>query len=119
MERVGGLISLQINGEVFNAKGDWEYGFGLPKRSAMVGAERVHGFTEEPQVPYVQGEITDRNGVDVRALQNVTNGTIVLQLGNGKVIILREAYHAGEGSVHVKEGNIAVRYEGAGMEEAR
>lgn len=119
MERVGGLLSLQINGEVFNAKGDWEYNPGLPKRTAMVGADRVHGYTEEPQVPYIQGEVTDRNAVDLRALLNVIGGTVTLQLGSGKVMILRDAYHAGEGSVHVREGNIAVRFEGASLEEAR
>jgi len=39
------------------------------------------------------------------------NVTVTLKLANDKVIILRNAWFAGEGTVTTEEGEIAVRWE--------
>ena len=43
---VGGILSYKINGALFLVKGNWTYNLGLPKRTMIVGADRVHGFSE-------------------------------------------------------------------------
>jgi len=55
--------------------------------------------------------------LDLKALQETTEATVVLELANGKSIILREAWYAGEGTVSTQEGNIAARFEGISAEE--
>ena len=116
-QRRGGLIQVQVNGEVHDAKGSWTYNLGRSKREAIVGADAIHGFKESPQVPFIEGEITDRGTLDLAVLVSITGATVTLTLANGKVIVLRDAWFAGDGTGNSDEGNVAVRFEGMGAEE--
>lgn len=116
-QRRAGLIQIQVNGEIYDAKGSWSYNLGRPKREAIVGADAIHGFKETPQVAYIEGEITDRGNLDLAKLCAVEDATVTLTLANGKVVSLRDAWWAGDGTVSTEEANIAARFEGAGAEE--
>lgn len=117
--RRGGIIFVKVDGVQYDAKGEFSYNIGAPKRSAIAGADVVHGFSEEVQVPFIEGEITDRQSLALLDLLTVKNATVTLELANGKVISLREAWFAGEGTVKTKEGNIAARFEGIKGEEVK
>jgi hypothetical protein len=112
MSRRGGIIFVAINGTTQNAKGNWTYNLGEPKATAIVGADTVHGHKEMPQVPFIEGAITDRGNLDLAALLRLRDATVTLQAANGKTIALRDAFYAGEGNVTTEEGEIAVRFEG-------
>jgi hypothetical protein len=116
-QRRGGIIQLQIGGVLYDAKGDFTYNLGRALREAVVGADRVHGFTETPQVAFIEGEITDRGNLDLAALVSAEETTVTLGLANGKTIVLRDGWYAGEGTGNTKEGNIGVRFEGPSGEE--
>lgn len=96
-----------------DAKGEFTYNLGLPKREAIVGRDGIHGFKETPQVAYVEGSITDRGTLDVAALAKGTGLTITLQLANGKTIVLGNAYFAADGAIKTDEAEIEVRWEGS------
>lgn len=115
--RIGGIVYLNVNGEQLDVKGNFSYGHGQPKREAVVGQDGVHGHTAKPQVPFVEGEITDRADLDVKALLNVENATVTLELYNGKTFVLRDAWQAGAGEGNTEEGNLEVRFEGLSGEE--
>lgn len=117
--RIGGMISLKINGDMYFAKGNFTYNLGLPKKEGVAGSDRVHGYKEVPQVPFIEGEITDRNELNLEDLVTLDDGTATLELANGKVIMLREAWYAGEGTGNTEEGNIALHLEGMSAEEIR
>jgi hypothetical protein len=117
--RIGGLISLKINGDIMFAKGNFTYNLGQPRKEGVVGADRVHGYKETPQIPFIEGEITDRKELSLESLQAFSNETVTLELANGKVIVLRNAWYASEGTGNTEEGNIACRFEGMGAEEVR
>jgi len=117
--RVGGLISFKVDGDVYFAKGNFTYNLGRPKKQGVVGADRVHGYKETPQVPYVEGEITDRQEMSLEALQAIDEATVTLELANGKVIVLRQAWYASDGVGNTEEGNIECRFEGISAEEVR
>jgi hypothetical protein len=116
-QRVGGICHLQINGEVSQTKGNFTYNLGGPLREAIVGSDGVHGFKETPQVAFIEGEITDRGTVDLAALVRIVGATVTLDLNNGKMVVLNEAWYAGEGTGNSEEANIAVRFEGKDAEE--
>jgi len=116
-QRRAGLIQLQVNGVRYDAKGSFSYNLGRPIREAIVGADGVHGYKETPQVAFIEGEITDRGDLDVTKLVGLTGATVTLELGNGKVITIRDGWYAGEGTGNTEEANIGVRFEGAGGEE--
>lgn len=115
-QRRGGLISFQTNGEIQDAKGSFTYNLGRPVREGIVGSDRMHGFKETPQPGFIEGALTDRAALDLNALVTLKDATITLELANGKVIALRNAYYASEGSGTTEEGEIAVRFEGEAEE---
>ena len=115
--RVGGVIELKVNGATYSAKGNFTYNIGRNMREAVVGADRTHGYKETPQVAFIEGEITDRANLSLDALTTLDNATAMLRLANGKLIVLRQAWYAGEGTGNTEEGNIPFRMEGMSGEE--
>ena len=116
-QRKGGIIQLQVDGEILEAKGNFSYNLGRPEREPILGADTVHGYMEKPRVAFVEGEITDRGNLNLANLSQLTDVTVTLTLANGKVFVLRDAWSAGEWSGNTDEGNISVRFEGIGAEE--
>ena len=112
MARVGGTIFFRVNGVQHDAKGTFTYNLGQPKRDPVIGPDRVHGHKTMPQVPYIEGAVTDRSDLDVRGLLNTLDGTATLELANGKVFTLSGAYYAHEGGITTEEGEIPIRLEG-------
>jgi hypothetical protein len=119
MSRVAGLIELKVDGNIYLAKGNFTYNIGKPRREAVVGADTTHGFKETPQVAFIEGEITDRSDISIEELVSITDATVTLRLGNGKTIVLRNAWYAAEGTFNTEEGNGQVRFEGKSGEEIR
>lgn len=116
--RRGGQIQVQVNGVLYNAKGEFTYSLGRPKRDAIVGSDnRVHGYKESGQVPYCEGKFTDTGDLDLNELVSISGATVTIALANGKVFVLSDAYYAGEGEVATDEGEIGVRFEGVEAEE--
>lgn len=115
-QRTAGLIQVQVDGEIFSAKGNFTYNLGRPMREGIVGADGMHGFKETPQPGFIEGEFTDRGDLDQEALVAMTGVSVSLTLGNEKMIMLTEAYYASEGTGNSEEANIAVRFEGNAQE---
>lgn len=112
-----GLIHVTVDGVVFDVKGNFTYNLGTNKREAVIGADRIHGFKEQAQVPFIEGQITDRGGLSVKALTNVVDATVVLLAGSGKTIVFRNAWFAGEGNITTEESAIDVRFEALSADE--
>jgi len=117
MQRIGGIIQLQANGVLYDCKGAFTYNLGRNLKSGVAGSDRVHGFKEAPQVPFIAGKITDRAGLSVKTLLDLQDATITLTVGNGKTIVLGGACFASEGTIDTEEGEIEVRFEGDSCEE--
>lgn len=117
--RVGGVIFLKVNGELFQAKGEFTYNINPFKRESVVGPADIHGFKEEAQVQFIEGAITDSDELDLEGFQAIRDATVMLELANGKVIQLREAFYAADGDVTSSEGEIQVRFEGISGREIR
>ena len=110
-QRIAGLIQIQVNGEIFDAKGDFTYNLGFPKRTGIQGADGTHGYKEELQQAYIEGKITDRQTLDVSALVSMTDVTVTLTLANGKTVVFHNAWYAAEGNVNTAEAEIDLRFE--------
>lgn len=116
-QRSAGLIKFKRNGVQERAKGNFTYNLGKPVRETIIGSDGNHGYKETPQPCFIEGEITDRADLVLADLVTADDQTVILELGNGKVIALSEAYFVGEGTGNTEEANIAVRFEGAEAEE--
>jgi hypothetical protein len=118
-QRRAGIIQIQVQGEIMDAKGSFSYNLGREKRESIVGADRIHGYKAMPQPAFIEGEITDRQTLDLDKLVSATEVTVTLQLANSKVIVLRDAFFAAEGTGNTEDANIQVRWEGASADEVR
>lgn len=112
-QRRAGLIQLSVNGVSQDAKGAFEYNLGIPKREAINGSDGMHGYKEMPQEAFIEGTITDRQTLDVAALAGGKDLTVTLTLANGKMIRLRNAFFAGDGTVNTEEAEIKVKWIGS------
>lgn len=119
-KRVGGIIELKVNGDLFQAKGSFTYNLGAPKRETVVGSDAVHGYKELPQEPMIEGKITDSPDLDLKGqVLTLADATATLKLANGKIIVLREAFYAGDGNATTEEGEIEFKLSGTSCEEVR
>ena len=109
--RRAGVIFVKVDGVQYDAKGSYSYNLGLPKRDPITGSDGIHGFKETPQVPFIEGVITDRADIDLEKVVMADNVTVTLELNNGKVIVLANAWFAGEGGGSTDEAEITVRWE--------
>ena len=115
--RRAGTLFVKVDGKQYDAKGNFTYNAGQPKREGLVGPDGVHGYKELPQVPFIEGEITDSNNIDLLNLTNLKDVTCTLELATGKVFVLRDAWYSADGDVGTEEGNVQVRFEGMSADE--
>ena len=116
--RRGGTMFFKVDSVLRDAKGNWTYNIGAPKREALHSTDqRTIGYKEGPMTPFVEGEITDQRDLVLADFVNLTDTTITLELANDKVFTLRNAWFAADGNVQTEEGNIQVRFEGLEAEE--
>lgn len=116
-QRVAGMIQFALDGVLYQASGEWTYNLGRAKRETVLATDGVAGYKEEPQIPFIEGEIIDSSATDVAALLDAVGITALLTLGNGKVIALRDGVQTHEGTGKANEGRIPVRFEGKSAEE--
>ena len=114
---VGGRISFKTNGTVRNAKGAFDYNLGVDKADEVMGHDRIHGFKALPQPAFIEGKITDKGDLDVKAIMGMADATVTLDLANGKTIVLREARQTSEGGANTEEGELSVKFVGMDAEE--
>ena len=115
--RRAGVLFVKLDGIQYDAKGEFTYNLGAPKRDAIVGPDQIHGFKELPKVPFIEGAITDVSSLDVKAFQNIDDATVTLNLANGKTIVLQQAWYCADGDVTTEEAEIQLRFEGKFAEE--
>lgn len=119
MSRRSGKLFIKVDGALYDAVGSFTYNLGADKREGQVGPDGVHGFKVMPQIPYIEGEFRDGQNVDVQKLLEIEDATVTLELANGKVIVLKDAWYAADGDIGTEDGNIQVRFEGVKAEEVR
>lgn len=116
--RIGGIAYLKKDGKQLLMKGEFSYGLGTPEREGKLGIDGFHGYTEKPSIPFLEGEITDHQDLNLKEeLGNFTSGTVTLELANGKTILLNEAFMTKPVEGETGEGKVAVRFEGTSAEE--
>ena len=116
--RRGGVIFFKVDSVLRDAKGNFTYNIGGPKREPIMNADlSTAGYTESGQVARIEGEITDQRDLVLSDLVNIEDATITLELANGKVFTLRNAWYAADGDAQTEMGNIQVLFHGLEGEE--
>jgi hypothetical protein len=115
--KVGGVAYLKVDGYQYLLRGDLTVSIDLMERTGVAGQDGIHGYTETPRVPFISATLTDIGGMSLQQLQKVTCSTITVELNNGKVYILRDAWTSEARELNTAEGSVAVKFEGMAGEE--
>lgn len=110
--RIGGKLFIRVGDVAITLAGNWTCQPGFDLRTGQKGPNGPTGYTEEGQIPSIEGDGTFRPETDPKQLLDVTNATITAELANGQVFILSEGWQAGTGEIDLVAGTIKLKYEG-------
>ena len=113
---IGGTVLLKLDGVQHATRGSWTVNHGKPTRSPVFDGNNCIGYTESPQEPSIEGEMTIFATLDLGKLVEMDGATVTLELDGGKTYALRDAWYAGEGAANVSEGSMPARFVGKSLE---
>lgn len=112
-----GTLYFRIAGVTYSPQGDFTVGVGGVMRESIVGVDRaVHGYRETTEASFIEGTLTDSSGLSLSQLQAITDTTLQLELINGKVYTLQNAWCA-KANEWKSDGTVAVRFEAKRCDE--
>lgn len=112
---VVGTAFFRINGVQYQIAGDMKLNPLSEKRTAMVGMDGGVAPQIEPVSPSIECSVRDRADVDPIPLYQMLDETVTVELGNGTIWTLSNAFYSGEGDFDAKEGTHSVRFNGSKM----
>lgn len=115
--RIGGILSLRVDGNQYEARGSFQVTPGTVKRTGVAGQDGVHGFIEEPIVPQIKGDISIGNLLSLEALEQITDSTVQVQLANGRTYVLVDAWVTAAFVIDAHDGKVEVTFEGFSCQE--
>jgi hypothetical protein len=115
--RIAGVAYVFVDGRQYPLRGDLTISIDTLEREGIAGQDGVHGFTETPRVPWIEGAISDLGELSLIALQAMCDVTVTAELANGKVYVLRNAWTSAAREFNAAEGQATVRFEGMSAEE--
>ena len=116
MIRVG-IIALKLEGTMYAISGDFTLTPGGEKKEEVVGPDGTVAFKVTRIPAILEGEVRDRDNLDVKTLLELEDITATAELANGKAWVLANATQTSEGNMNLMEGTIAVRFVAERAEE--
>lgn len=112
-QNTSGTAFFRINGVQFAIGGEMRLNVLTEKRTALVGMDGNVSPQVEFQSPMVECSVKDFANVDIVALTKMEAATITVEMANGTVWELSNAFYTGDGELDAREGNFQVRFNGS------
>lgn len=116
-QAIAGTAYLKVNGAQYPLRGNLTVSPGAVERAMLAGQDYVHGYTENPRVQYIEGDVSTLPGLSVEEVNGIVDATITAELNNGTVYVLREACCTGAEVINARDGMFHVRFEGVSCDE--
>lgn len=111
-KRIAGVAFWKVDGRQLALRGNLMVSPSAMERTGIAGQDAVHGYSEMPRVPYIEGDVSLVEGTSVEDIDAVVDATITAELANGQVWVLRNAWRAQVSEINAREGQFKVRFEG-------
>lgn len=111
-KRVAGICFVKADGQQFPLRGNFTVSISPFERAGIAGLDRPHGYSENPRIPFIEGDITLTDDVSIEQLDAITNATITAELANGRKYSLFEAWTKSAHEINAHDGMVRVRFEG-------
>jgi hypothetical protein len=115
--RVAGIAFLKVDGQMYPLRGNFTVSPSALERAGIAGQDYVHGYSELPRVPYIEGDITTVPDLSLEGLEAMVDVTVTAELANDSVYVLKEAWCRSALEINSREGQFRVRFEGTTCEE--
>ena len=112
VNRIGGILSLRVDGNQYEARGSFQVTPSSVKRTGVAGQDSVHGYIEEPVVPQIKGNISIGHLLSIDVLDEITDATVQIQLANGRTYVLSNAWAVAGSVIDAHDGQVDVTFEG-------
>jgi hypothetical protein len=116
-QRIAGTAFLKVDGAIYPLRGNFTVSPSSLERAGLAGQDYVHGFSEMPRVPFIEGDVSLVPELSMTVVETVTNSTVTAELANGKVYVLREAWCRSAFELNTREGQTRIRFEGVSCDE--
>jgi hypothetical protein len=116
-QRIAGVAFLKVDGAIYPLRGNFTVSPSSLERAGISGQDFVHGFSEMPRVPYIEGDVSLVPELSMDDVEAVVNSTVTAELANGKTYVLREAWCRAALELNTREGQTRVRFEGVSCDE--
>lgn len=116
-QRFAGTAWVKADGQQFPLHGNFIVSPSPTKRTGVAGMDDVHGYMEEPRVPFIEGDISMTPDMTIGMIEAITDSTITTQLANGKTYVLRDAWTQSAQEINAHDGITKVRFEGLTCDE--
>jgi len=110
-QKMAGTCYIKVNGAQLSVEGSVEIPLSTVNRETKIGSTGVVGYSETDIAPYVNLSAFVDKSFPVDDLQG-DDMTVTVDLANGWVYTLREAYLVGEVRYSASDGNITLNFEG-------
>src|SRR5215471_10025788 len=103
-QRIAGIAWLKVDANMYPLRGNFTVSPSKYERAGIAGQDYVHGFSELPRVPYIEGDISLLPELSMEDIENITNATVTAELANGNVYALHEAFTRSALELNAREG---------------
>ncbi|CAM5771995.1 hypothetical protein LMIY3S_03695 [Labrys miyagiensis] len=111
-QRFAGIAYVKVDAKQFPLRGNMTVMPSATVRSGIAGQDYVHGYSEMPVVPYVEGDFSLTTDWAIGDIKGITDATVTVELANGRVYVLRNAWQAGDLPLESADGKVRLRFEG-------
>lgn len=116
-KKIAGVEALVVAGERLAVVDGATYNPGGESREGVAGEAGIVGARGTTRIPFVEVTIFLDRDTSAQAISRTEDATVMLALKNGKGLVLRGAYFAGDGNVDASAGTMVARFEGFSFEE--
>lgn len=111
MARIAGVAYVKINGKQHPLRGNLTVSPSPSERAGIAGQDGVHGFSENPRVPYIEGDFSLTPDLSVEEIQAIDDATVQAELANGHTYVGRNCWCKSALELNTHEGMMRVRFE--------
>lgn len=117
MSRIAGVAYVKVDGAQYALRGNLTVSPSPTERSGIAGQDGVHGYAENPRVPYIEGDFSLMPELSVESVDAIEDATVQAELANGKTYVGRNCWCKSALELNTHEGMMRVRFESYDIKE--
>ncbi|MFS8051583.1 phage tail tube protein [Rhizobium sp. BR 317] len=115
--RAAGTAYVKVDGTQYPLRGNLVIMPSSVTRTGIAGQDYVHGYSEMPVVPYIEGDFTLTDDWKISDVKGITGATVTAEIANGHTYTLKNAWQAGDLPMETVDGKVKIRFEGVSCTE--